>query len=143
LPADPQQPDSIAAAIGEISESLTRIVQDEIDLAKAEVSQKVSSLARGAAAVAAGAVFGVFAIIFALSTLAWAFNAILVSGAGNLFLGFLIVFGILTVLALVAFLIAWRKLRVGAPIPSMAIDEARKVQATVATQGTASPELRR
>lgn len=136
MPADQNGQDSIAAAIGEISESLTKIVQDEIELAKSEVSQKFSSIMRGAAAVAAGAVFGVFAIIFALSTLAWGLDAILVSGAGNLFLGFLIVFGVLLVLALVAFLFAWRKLKVGAPVPSMAIDEAKKVQATVTTQAS-------
>jgi hypothetical protein len=138
LPADPRQPDSIAAAIAEISDSLSRIVQDEIALAKAEVAQKFSSIARGAAAVAAGAVFGVFAIIFGLSTLAWGLDAILVSGASNIFLGFLIVFGVLMVLALIAFLFAWRKLKVGAPIPSMAIDEAKKVQATVTTQASGS-----
>ncbi|HET9719445.1 MAG TPA: phage holin family protein [Solirubrobacteraceae bacterium] len=141
MPTDPRQPESIAAAIGEISESLTRIVQDEIALAKAEVAHKFSSIARGAAAVAAGAVFGVFAIIFGLSTLAWGLDAILVGGAGNLFLGFLIVFGVLIVLAVIAFLFAWRKLKVGAPIPSMAIDEAKKVQATVTTQGGPRPGI--
>ncbi|HWD63786.1 MAG TPA: phage holin family protein [Solirubrobacteraceae bacterium] len=139
MPADPRQPDSIAAAIAAISESLTRIVQDEVALAKAEVTEKVSSIGRGAIAIAAGAVFGVFAIIFGMSTLAWGLDAILVNGAGNLFLGFLIVFGVLMVLALLAFLFAWRKLKVGAPIPSMAIDEAKKVQATVTTQGTSRP----
>lgn len=142
MAADPQQPDSIAAAVAEISESLTRIIQDEIELAKAEVTQKASSIARGTAAVAAGAVFGVFAIIFGLSTVAWALNTILVSGLGDLFLGFLIVFGVLTILALVAFLVAWRKLRVGPPIPSMAIDEAKKVQATVASQSPSPPQVR-
>lgn len=127
------QQDSIAAAIAEVSESLTKIVQDEIALAKAEVTAKVSSIARGAAAVAAGAVFGVFALIFLLITLGWGLNAILISGTGNIFLGFLIVAGVLLALTLLAFLFAWRKLKVGAPIPSMAIDEAKKVQATVTT----------
>ena len=136
MPASNGQSDSIAAAIAEISENLTRIVQDEIALAKAEVAEKFSSIMRGAAAVAAGAVFGVFAVIFGLSTLAWGLDAILVGGTGNLFLGFLIVFGVLLALSLFAFLFAWRKLKVGAPIPSMAIDEAKKVQATVTTQAT-------
>jgi hypothetical protein len=31
-----------------------------------------------------------------------------------------------------AFLFAWRKLRVGAPTPDMAIDEAKKIRETVA-----------
>jgi hypothetical protein len=136
LAADNQQNDSIAAAIAEISESLTKLVQDEIELAKAEVTHKISSLARGAAAVAAGAVFGVFAVVFMLMTLAWGLDSILVNGAGNIFLGFLITFGVLLLLALGAFLFAWRKLKVGAPVPTMAIDEAKKIQATVTTRAT-------
>jgi protein-S-isoprenylcysteine O-methyltransferase Ste14 len=133
LPADNGQPDSIAAAIGEVSESLTKLVQDEIELAKAEMIQKASALARGAAAVAAGAVFGVFAVIFVLLTAAWALDGLLVSGTGKVWLGFLIVLGVLLVLTLGAFLFAWKKLKVGAPTPKMAIDEAKKIRETVTT----------
>jgi hypothetical protein len=133
LPADNGQPDSIAAAIAEVSESLTKLVQDEIELAKAEVIQKASALARGAAAVAAGAVFGVFAVVFVLLTAAWALDGLLVSGTGKIWLGFLIVLGVLVVLTVGAFLFAWRKLKVGAPTPKMAIDEARKIRETVTT----------
>jgi protein-S-isoprenylcysteine O-methyltransferase Ste14 len=133
LPADNGHPDSIAAAIAEVSESLTKLVQDEIELAKAEVIEKASALARGAAAVAAGAVFGVFAVIFVLLTAAWALDGLLVSGTGKVWLGFLIVLGVLLVLTVGAFLFAWRKLKVGAPTPKMAIDEAKKIRETVTT----------
>lgn len=132
MAADNGQPDSIAAAITEVSESLTRLVQDEIELAKTEVIEKASSLARGAAAVAAGAVFGVFAVIFFMLTLVWVLNGIFVSGTGDVWLGFLIVFGVLLLLTAGTFLFAWRKLKVGAPTPKMAIDEAKKIRATVA-----------
>jgi uncharacterized membrane protein YqjE len=127
LPGNNGQSDSIAAALTEISERLTQLVHDEIELAKAEVTTKVSTLARGAAAVAAGAVFGIFAIVFALLTLAWGINSLLTS----IWLGFLIVLVILLVLTAGAFLFAWRKLKVGAPTPTMAIDEAKKIQATI------------
>jgi apolipoprotein N-acyltransferase len=113
------------------------LVREEIELAKAEVSQKVKSLGIGAVLVAIGGVFGVFALIFALEALAWGLNDVFVDGAGNLWIGFLIVFGVLLVMGLLAFLIAWRKLRVGAPTPAMAIDEAKKIRATVAAK---SPE---
>jgi len=136
LPADNGQPDSIAAAIAEVSESLTKLVQDEIELAKAEVIQKTSALARGAAAVAAGAVFGVFAVIFVLLTAAWALDGLLVSGTGKVWLGFLIVLGVLLVLTVGAFLFAWKKLKVGAPTPKMAIDEAKKIRETVTTSAS-------
>lgn len=114
------------------------LVREEIELAKTEVGQKVSSIARGAAAVAAGAVFGVFAVVFLLLTLAWVLDAILVSGAGDIWIGFAIVLGVLLLATIGAFLFAWRKLKVGAPTPQMAIDEAKKIQATVSS--TSAPE---
>ena len=131
MAADNNSPDSIAAAITEISESLTKLVQDEIELAKAEVWEKARSLLVGVGVVAAGAVFGVFAVVFLLLTLAWVFNDVLVTGAGQLWLGFLIVFGVLMALTLGSALFAWRKLKVGAPTPNMAIDEARKIREAV------------
>jgi hypothetical protein len=131
LPPDNSQPDNIATAMTEVTERMSVLVREEIELAKAEVGQKITSIGKGAAAVAAGAVFGVFAVVFALETVAWVMDAIFVNGAGSLWIGFAIVFGVLLVLTLVAFIFAWRKLRVGAPTPNMAIDEAKKIRATV------------
>jgi len=123
--------DSIAAALAEISENLTKLVQDEIALAKAEVSGQVRSLSAGVAAIAAGAVFGIFAVVFLLEALAWGLNGLIVSGTGALFIGFFIVFVVLLALAVFAAWFAWHKLKVGVPTPSMAIDEAKKISATV------------
>ena len=39
-------------------------------------------------------------------------------------------------LTIAAFLFAWRKLKVGAPTPEMAIDEAKKIRETVAAKLT-------
>jgi len=132
LPAENGKPENIATAVTEVSERMSLLVREEFELARAEVTQKVTSIARGAIAVAAGAVFGVFAVVFLLETAAWGLNAVLVNGAGNLWIGFAIVFGVLAILALGAFLFAWRKLRVGPPTPNMAIDEAKKIRETVA-----------
>jgi uncharacterized small protein (DUF1192 family) len=133
LSADPDQQESFARTVAEVSERVSVLVREEIELAKAEVTQKISSIARGAAAVAAGAVFGVFAVVFGLLTLAWGLEAIL----NNIWEGFGIVFLALLALTLFSFLFAWRKLRVGAPTPTMAIDEAKKIRETV----TARPEI--
>jgi hypothetical protein len=113
---------------------MSLLVREEIELAKAEMMVKVASIARGTAAVAAGAVFGVFALIMALMTLAWGLDAIIGDVAGDIWIGFAITTGVLGVLAMGAFLFAWRKLRVGAPTPKMAIDEAKKIRETVATK---------
>ncbi len=131
--ANNTQDQSIAEAITGISESLTNLVQDEIELAKAEVADKVMSIARGAAAVAAGAVFGIFAVIFFLITLAWVLDGIIVNNTGSIWVGFLIVFVVLLALTAGAFLFAWKKLKVGAPTPNMAISEARKIRETVSS----------
>src|SRR5690242_21060298 len=90
---------------------------------------------KGTIAVVAGAVFGVFAIFIGLEALAWGLNAVLVPGAGSIWEGFAIVFGILAVLAILAFVIAQRLLKRGAPpTPTMAIDEAKRIRETVATK---------
>jgi uncharacterized small protein (DUF1192 family) len=129
LAAEPQQ-DNIATALTEVSERLSLLVREEIELAKAEVAQKISNLTRGAAAIAAGAVFGVFAVVFGLLTLAWGLNSLL----SSLWVGFGIVFVLLLAGTAGAFLFALRKLKAGAPpAPTMAIDEAKKIRATVTT----------
>ncbi len=114
----------------EVSERVSVLVREEIELAKAEVTDKVASLARGAAAVAAGAVFGIFGVIMGLGTLAWGLNSLL----SSLWLGFLITFVILLLLTGGAFMFAWRKLKVGPPTPKMAIDEAKKIRETVSAK---------
>ena len=97
MAADNRQQDSIAAAITQVSENLTRLVHDEVELAKAEVKHKGLSLLRGGGAVAAGAGFGIFAVVTGLITIGWALDAILVNGVGEIWLGFLIVTVVLLV----------------------------------------------
>jgi protein-S-isoprenylcysteine O-methyltransferase Ste14 len=127
----PAENENIAAALTEVSEHLSVLVREEVELAKAEVTHKLSSIARGAAAVAVGAVFGVFALVFLLLTLAWGLN----SAFSSIWLGFLIVTGVLLIGTVLAFLFAWRKLKVGAPTPKLAIAEAKKIRATVKPGG--------
>jgi uncharacterized small protein (DUF1192 family) len=124
--------ENLAAAVTEVSERATVLIREEIELAKAETLAKVSSLARGLVAVAAGAVFGVFALILALETLAWGLASI-ITNVANVWIGYIITTGVLLVLTAGAFLFAWRKLKVGAPKPEMAIDEAKKIRETVSS----------
>ena len=128
MPAEPgERTDSLAAAVTEVSDKLSLLVREEIELAKIEMSTKATSMARGAAAGAVGAVFGVFALVFVLLTIAWGIN----SATTSVWYGFAVVMVLLLALTAGAFLFAWRKLRVGAPTPQMAIDEAKKISATV------------
>ena len=128
MPADGTE--NFATVVTEVSERVSVLVREELELAKAEMTEKVSSLARGAAAIAVGAVFGIFALIMGLGTLAWGLNSLL----SSLWLGFLITFVLLLALTGCAFLFAWHKLKVGAPTPKMAIDEAKKIRETVSAK---------
>jgi uncharacterized small protein (DUF1192 family) len=127
LSTDNGKNDSLATAVTEVSERVSVLVREEIELAKAEVAQKISSLTRGAAAIAVAGVFGLLAVPFGLLAIAWAIN----SAFNDTWQGFVIVFGMLVGLAVGAGLFAWRKFRVGPPTPKMAIDEAKKIRETV------------
>ncbi|HTX31301.1 MAG TPA: phage holin family protein [Solirubrobacteraceae bacterium] len=133
MPPENGQPSDFGTTVTQVSERMSVLVREEIELAKAEIMIKVKSLARGTVAVAAGAVFGVFMIVMAVQTLAWGLDAVIGNVAGDIWIGFAITTGILALMAIGAFLFAWRKLRVGAPTPKMAIDEAKKIRETVST----------
>ena len=137
MPTNNGQPDNLAAAITDVSDRVTRLVHDEIELAKAEMSEKAKSLAAGAGVIAAGAVFGVFAFIFVLVTLSLGLDSLLFHGLRELWVGFAIVLVVLLVLMVVSVLVARRLLRVGAPTPTMAIDEAKKIRDTVTARSGA------
>jgi uncharacterized small protein (DUF1192 family) len=129
---DADQAHNLTTALTEVSERVSVLVREEIELAKAEMTEKVSTLARGAAAVAAGAVFGIFAVIFGLLSLAWGLNSLL----GSIWLGFIITFGVLLILTLGAFVFALGKLKKGTPpAPKMAIEEAKLIRQTVSAKG--------
>jgi Putative Actinobacterial Holin-X, holin superfamily III len=132
LPGSNGQPDSnLAQVVTEVSERMTVLVREEIELAKAEMSQKLSSLKLGIAGVAIGAVFALLVVPFGLMTLAWFLNDDVYQSE---WLGFLTVFGVLVLGTVVAFIFAWRKLRVGPPTPKMALDEAKKIRETVSAK---------
>lgn len=126
--------ENLATAVTEVSERVTVLIREEIELAKVETIAKVTSLARGVLAGIIGAVFGVFALIFGLETLAWGLNSP-IAGTGKIWIGFIITTALLVLLAVAAFLFAWRKLRVGPPTPDMAIDEAKRIRETVSSTG--------
>jgi uncharacterized membrane protein YqjE len=123
----PAEPDTLAAAVAEVSERVSVLVRDEIELAKVEVTRKATSLGRGVVAGLVGAVFGVFALIFVLLSIAWGIN----SATNSLWIGFAVVMIVLIALTVIAFLFAWRKFKVGAPTPDMAIEEAKRIRNTV------------
>ena len=133
----------IATALAEISERATLLIHEEIELAKAEVTQKVTKLARGAVVGVVAGVFIVTAILFALVGCAWLLYYYLPVGSTfTYFWGFFAMAVILLVLGVFAGLIAARFLRSSSPpVPEMAIEEARRIRETVSngSDGAAPP----
>jgi hypothetical protein len=136
LPAENGKPDTIAATVTDVSERVTLLVKDEIELAKLEVTTKFKSLTRGIVWFGVAAFLGLLGLLFMPVTLAWVFDAIFVDGVGDVWVGFALVMLLFLVGAGVFALLGWRKVRVGVPTPSAAIDEAKKIRATVAAKGT-------
>ena len=115
--------------VGEVSAKASLLVREEIELAKAELTDKAGKLGRGAAAGAAAGVFAFFALIFFLHALAWFFAEV----AGlPVWAAYLLVAGILLVLGAIAGFLALRFLRRGTPPkPELAIEEARRTRAVL------------
>lgn len=127
-----EQPQNIATAITEISERATLLVREEIELAKAEVAEKATKLARGAVVGVAAGIFFVMALVFALVGCAWLLYYYLPGNAFTYFWGFFIMAGILLVFGALAGGLAYRALKSGSPpTPQMAIDEARLIRETL------------
>jgi hypothetical protein len=123
---------SLGDVVAEVSEKASLLVREEIELAKAEVTDKVSKLAKGAAGAAAAGVFLVFAVTMFFHGLSWFFTDLLNEPP---WVGYAIVFGLLVLLAAVAGLLAVRLFKRGAPpTPQLAIEEAKKTRAELEGQ---------
>jgi uncharacterized membrane protein YqjE len=119
--------------VADVSEKASLLVRQEIELAKAEVTDKVSKLAKGAGVGAAAGVFLVFGVTMLFHTLAWFLFDIFNFSA--IWIGFAIVTAVLFVLAAVAGWLAARLFKKGAPpTPDLAIEEAKKTRAELEAQ---------
>lgn len=120
-------------SVQEVTERMTLLVREEIELAKAELEVKTKSLARGAAIGAAGGVFAVFGLMLFLFGVAFAWYDYVFQ---HIVWGFLITAGILFALAALAGFGASRLFKKGAPpTPDLAIEEAKRIRETVQSQG--------
>jgi uncharacterized membrane protein YqjE len=120
----------IADAINQISERASNLVREEIELAKAEVTDKVTKLVKGAIVGGAAAIFAIFGLVLLLEGFAWLAWYLLHGGdTSDIFWGFFIVAGILFLLGGLAGFLAAKLFKSGAPpVPAMAIDEAKKTR---------------
>jgi uncharacterized membrane protein YqjE len=136
-------PQNIATAITDVTERFTVLIHEEIELAKAEVTEKTTKLAKGAIVAVAAGVFLVTALFFVLIGLAFLLYYVLPVNAFAYFWGFFAMALILIVLGAIAGLVAAKVVKKGAPpVPSMAIDEARKIRESVSGTNAGPGEVR-
>jgi hypothetical protein len=129
-----QQPNNLAQAIQDVSERAQVLVREEIELAKAEITEKATKLGKGAGVAAAG-LFVIGALIMLLFGFAWLAYWAIPFPNGQFFWGFFTVAAILLLLAALAGYIAYRALKAGSPpAPRMAIEEARRIKETVSAE---------
>ena len=126
---DQNKPQQLGHTIAEISEKASLLVREEIELAKAEVTRKATSLGKGVAVAVAAGIFAVFGLIYFLHFIAWILAEEIYD---SVWLGYLTVALLLFALAAIAGLLGYRWIKKGAPpTPDMAIEEAKLIRETV------------
>ncbi len=130
----------LGQAIQEVSERASLLVREEIELAKAEMTVKVTKLVKGAVVGIVAGIFAVFALVYLLHSLAWGVFAAVSDDPNFVWVGFLVVGGLLLVLGGLAAFLAARFLKSGSPpTPAMAIEEAQLIRQTVQSSRPAQP----
>jgi uncharacterized membrane protein YqjE len=125
---------SLGEIVAEVSDKASQLVREEIELAKAEVKDKLSKLTRGAVVAIAGGVFAIFGITMFFHGLAWFLDDVF-NWEDNIWAGFAVVTGLLFLLAILAALLAYRLFKKGSPpTPELAIEEARRTRADLEAQ---------
>ena len=138
--ADDPTTSELAQAIQEVSERASLLVREEIELAKAEMTEKVTKLVKGAVVGIVAGIFAVGALIYLIHSLAWGIFALISDDINFVWVGYLIAGGILLLLGGLAAFLALRFVKGGSPpTPAMAIEEAQLIKQTVQSSRPAKP----
>lgn len=140
MAAEPQN-SSLAEAIQEVTEKAQLLVREEIALAKAELTEKVSKLVKGIAVGVVAGIFALLGLLYLLDALSWAAWGIVQGGGGDDFwIGFLIVAVLLFLLGGIGGFLALRFVKKGSPpTPKMAIEEAQLIRQTISSSSATPP----
>jgi len=135
-----QNSSELARAIQDVTERAELLVREEIALAKAEMTDKVTKLLKGAVFGIVAGVFAVFSLIYLLHSLSWGIWDVIDDG-DNFWLGYLITGALILVVGLVAGLLAMRFIKKGSPpTPKLAIEEAQLIKGTLTADPAATPQ---
>jgi uncharacterized membrane protein YqjE len=131
----------LGQAIQDVTEKMSLLVREEIELAKTETTEKVTKLLKGAVIGIVAGIFAVFGLIYLLEGAAWAIWLGLDGDGNNFWIGFVIVAVLLFILGALAGFLAARLVKRGAPpTPQMAIEEGKLIKETVTSSHPATPQ---
>jgi uncharacterized membrane protein YqjE len=137
-PPPPPEPDerSVAELVFDVSERASSLVREEIELAKAEIGEKVAKLLRGSVVGVAAGTFAFLALILVMEGVAWLLNEEVFDG--KTWPGFFIEAALFLIVAAAAGLFAYRAVQAGTPpVPEQAIEEAKQIKSTLEGEGEA------
>lgn len=129
-PPPPRDERSVGEMVIDVSERVSILVREEIELAKAEITEKLQKLARGGAAGAAAAIFVLMGLAMFMHAFAWLLDDLFFGD--DIWIGFAIESVMWFVIAGAVGYFAYRSLQAGAPpVPELAIEEARRTKETL------------
>jgi uncharacterized membrane protein YqjE len=133
-PQDPSNK-SLGDLVSDVSIQTSSLIREEIELAKAEVREKVNELVKGSVVGIAAGTFAFLALILIMHGIAWLITDLFFDD--NVWAGFFIEAFLFLVIAGIAVLVAMKAFKKGAPpTPDLAIEEAKRTKATLTEDRT-------
>lgn len=118
---------SVGEMVLDVSERVSFLVREEIELAKTEVVEKATKLVKGSVVGIVAGVFALLGFAMLMHALAWLLNDLFFGE--TIWLGFLVEAAMWFLIAAGAGLFAYRSVKSGSPpAPTMAIKEAKEIR---------------
>ncbi len=129
-PESPNQDRSVGELVLDVSERVSILLREEIELAKTEIREKVSKLLQGSVVGIAAGVFALMGLAMLMHGIAWLLNDLFFSD--HVWVGFMIEALFWFCVAAGAGWFAYRSVQAGSPpTPDLAIEEARRTKETL------------
>ena len=123
-PPKPTDDKSVGELVFDVSEKASSLIREEVELVKAEVSEKVGKILRGSVVGIVAGVFAFLALILIMEGFAWLLNEEIFDGKA--WPGFFVEAAIFLLVAAGAGYFAYRSVLAGSPpVPEQAIEEAK------------------
>src|ERR1700742_1712419 len=123
-PEGPKDERKLGELVFDVTEGVSSLVREEIQLAKTEVAEKAGKIAKGAVVGISAGVFAFLALILVMEGIAWLLNEEVLNG--KTWPGFFTDAAVFLLIARIAALVAFKAVKAGAPpTPDQAIEEAK------------------